>query len=197
MRHNTIRTICVYCGSGVGAHPVYAEAARQLGQTMAREGIGLVYGGAGVGLMGEIARAAMEAGGKVTGIRPPDLPVNEPPFNDVSELIEVKNLHERKMLMFERSDAFVALPGGVGTLEELVEQITWAQLGHHAKPVLIADIDGYWTPLLDLFAQMRRLKFISASLDISYLVTGDVERIVPMLRGAARPGRKAKLAVAP
>ncbi|NJM36290.1 MAG: TIGR00730 family Rossman fold protein [Rhodomicrobium sp.] len=197
MKDNAIKNICVYCGSGVGASPIYAEAARQLGQAMAREGIGLVYGGAGVGLMGEIARSVMAAGGNVTGIRPPDLPINEPPFNDISELIEVKNLHERKMLMFERSDAFVALPGGVGTLEELVEQITWAQLGHHAKPILMADIDGYWTPLLDLFAQMRRLKFISPALDISYLVTGEVEEIIPMLREAARPGREARLAVAP
>jgi hypothetical protein len=182
MRHNTIRTICVYCGSGVGAHPVYAEAARQLGQTMAREGIGLVYGGAGVGLMGEIARAVMAAGGKVTGIRPPNLPVNEPPLLGIQELIQVKNLHERKMMMFERSDAFVALPGGVGTLEELVEQITWGQLGYHYKPIMITNIEGYWQPLLTLFDQMRNLGFISNFLDIKYLVVDKVEDIIPRLK---------------
>ena len=165
--------------------PIYAEAARILGRSMAEQGIGLVYGGASVGLMGEIARAALASGGHVTGIVPPNLPPHEVPLADVQELIDVRSLHERKMLMFERADAFVALPGGVGTLEELVEQITWVQLGHHRKPVLIANIDAYWTPLLLLFDQMRELGFISSSLNINFLVAERVEDIIPMLQQVA------------
>lgn len=155
-----------------------------LGRSMAEQGIGLVYGGASVGLMGDIARAALDAGGQVTGIRPPNLPAHEVPLADVQEFIEVRTLHERKMLMFERADAFVALPGGVGTLEELVEQITWAQLGHHSKPVLIANIDDYWNPLLRLFEQMRELGFISSSLNVNFHVADRVEDIIPMLQQA-------------
>ena len=184
MRQNTIKNICVYCGSGRGVKPIYAEAARILGRSMAEQGIGLVYGGASVGLMGEIARSALAAGGQVTGIRPPNLPAHEVPLADVQEFIEVGTLHERKMLMFERADAFVALPGGVGTLEELVEQITWVQLGHHRKPVLIANIDDYWSPLLRLFDQMREFGFISASLDVNFHVANRVEDIIPMLQQA-------------
>ena len=132
--------------------------------------------------MGEIARAVLEAGGQVTGIRPPDLPPHETPLEKIQELIQVRSLHERKMLMFERSDAFVALPGGVGTLEELVEQITWVQLGHHRKPVIIANVEGYWDPLLALFDQMRALGFISSALGLNYLVVDQVEEIIPLLR---------------
>jgi uncharacterized protein (TIGR00730 family) len=177
----SINNICVYCGSGKGAKPVYAEAARSLGREMATQGIGLVYGGASVGLMGEIAIAVLDAGGKVTGIRPPDLPAHEVPLKNVQEFIEVRSLHERKMLMFERSDAFVALPGGVGTLEELVEQITWSQLGHHNKPVVIANIDNYWDPLLRLFQQMRELKFIGSAMDTNFHVADRVEDIIPLI----------------
>lgn len=187
MNQNIIRNICVYCGSGSGTKPVYAEAARTLGRSMAEQGIGLVYGGASVGLMGEIARATLAAGGQVTGIQPANLPAHEVPLASVQEFIEVPTLHERKMLMFERADAFVALPGGVGTLEELVEQITWVQLGHHRKPVLIANIDGYWTPLLRLFDQMRDLGFISASMNINFHVAEQVEAVIPMLRAALEP----------
>ena len=182
MRQTSVKNICVYCGAGIGAHPGYAEAARYLGREMAREGIGLVYGGASVGLMGEIAKAVLEAGGHVTGIIPSNLPVHEIPLSDVQEIIHVKTFHERKMLMFERSDAFVALPGGVGTLEELVEQITWVQLAHHTKPIVIANIEGYWQPLLALFNQMRKLKFISPSLEVTYHVADRAEDIVPLIK---------------
>jgi uncharacterized protein (TIGR00730 family) len=188
MEATTIGNICVYCGAGIGTDPAYAKAARALGQAMAKQGIGLVYGGASVGLMGEIAKSVLEAGGRVTGIIPSNLPVHEIPLRDVQELIHVKTFHERKMLMFERSDAFVALPGGVGTLEELVEQITWVQLAHHTKPVVIADIENYWQPLLSLFDQMRKLKFISPSLDVTYHVVDQVEEIVPLLQGLALNG---------
>ncbi len=153
---------------------------------MADEDIGLVYGGASVGLMGEIARAVLEGGGRVIGIRPPNMPAHEIPLDNLDELIEVNSLHERKMLMFERADAFVALPGGVGTLEELVEQITWVQLGHHAKPVVIANVGNYWAPLLNLFNQMRAQHFISPALDIRYHVVDRVEEIIPLLHKAPR-----------
>jgi uncharacterized protein (TIGR00730 family) len=182
MKRSTIKNICVYCGSGVGTRPVYAEAARMLGQQMAEEGIGLVYGGASVGLMGEIAREVLKQGGRVVGVVPPNMPPHERPLQGVTELIDVQSLHERKMVMFERSDAFVALPGGVGTLEELVEQITWVQLGHHYKPVVIANIEDYWQPLLGLFEQMRSMKFISPTMDVKYSVADRVEDIIPTLR---------------
>lgn len=182
MHQTSIKNICVYCGAGNGSHPGYAEAARYLGREMARNDIGLVYGGASVGLMGEIAKAVLEAGGHVTGIIPSNLPVHEIPLSDVQEIIHVKTFHERKMLMFERSDAFVALPGGVGTLEELVEQITWVQLAHHTKPIVIANIEGYWQPLLALFNQMRKLKFISPSLEVTYHVADRAEDIIPLIQ---------------
>lgn len=186
MKRSTIKNICVYCGSGVGTRPVYAEAAKTLGRLMAKEGIGLVYGGASVGLMGEIAREVLQEGGRVVGIVPANMPAHEPPMQGMTEKINVQSLHERKMIMFERADAFVALPGGVGTLEELVEQITWVQLGHHHKPVIIANIEDYWRPLLNLFEQMRSLKFISPSMDVKYTVAEQVEDIIPMLRTNSR-----------
>lgn len=182
MKHRKTMNICVYCGSSSGENGVYAEAARVLGQAMADEGVGLVYGGANVGIMGEVARAVLDAGGYVTGIRPPDLPLNEVPLENVQEFIHVNSLHERKMKMFERSDAFVALPGGVGTLEELVEQITWVQLGLHRKPVIIANINDYWAPLLELFEHMRSSGFIASHLQLNYHAVTDVNEIVPLAR---------------
>lgn len=186
MKNNGVKNVCVYCGSNDGAHPVYVEAAQAFGKILAENGIGLVYGGASVGLMGHIARSVLEAGGHVTGVVPENLPAKEVPFHGAQELIEVKTFHERKMLMFERSDAFVALPGGVGTLEELVEQITWVQLAHHAKPVVMADIDGYWQPLIQLFNQMRKQGFISSSMDINYYTADKAEDILPIIRKASR-----------
>lgn len=186
MENKCVKTVCVYCGANVGTTSVYAKTARAFGRILAENGIGLVYGGASVGLMGEIARAAIDAGGHVTGIIPENLPPIEVPFSDIPELIQVKTFHERKMLMYERSDAFVALPGGVGTLEELVEQITWVQLSHHAKPVVIADINGYWKPLIELFEKMRTFGFINSSLDISYHVASKAEDILPIIRKAYR-----------
>lgn len=149
---------------------------------MAAADIGLVYGGANVGLMGETARAVLSNGGHVTGVRPPGLPVNEVPLTTMQECIEVGSLHERKMIMFKRADAFVALPGGVGTLEELVEQITWVQLSLHYKPVIIANIDNYWSPLLDLLDHMKVMGFIAPNLQLKYHVVEDTRDIVPLVR---------------
>jgi uncharacterized protein (TIGR00730 family) len=164
------RGICVYCGSSEGTDPRFAEAADQLGTAIARMGARLVFGGGGRGLMGRAARAAMAAGGEVVGIIPSFLQEREESTHEWTELVVVENMHQRKQLMFERSDAFVALPGGVGTLEELVEQLTWVQLERHRKPVLIADIAGFWRPLLGLIAHMRMAGFIREEFDTHYLV---------------------------
>lgn len=181
----TIRNVCVYCGSSAGADPRFGDAAEALGRALATAGIGLVFGGGEEGLMGRVAHAALGAGGRVVGVIPNFLIRKEHALKEAQELIVVDSMHQRKQLMFERADAFVALPGGVGTLEELVEQLTWAQLLRHAKPVLIADIFGFWRPLLSLFAHMREQGFIRSGFELRYLVAERIEEIVPMLAAAA------------
>ena len=176
-----IRRICVYCGSSSGADPAFTASARKFGRILAENGIGLVYGGGDLGLMGAVAHAVLEAGGHVTGIIPHFLKKKENMLESVQELLVVGDMHERKRLMFEKSDAFVALPGGIGTLEELVEQLTWVQLERHTKPVLIADIGGFWRPLLALLAHMRENRFIPREREASYLVAERVEDILPIL----------------
>ena len=182
---NSIRSVCVYCGSGDGDDPRFGDAADALGRALAREGLGLVYGGGGEGLMGRVARATLAGGGFVTGIIPSFLVRKEHALTEAQEVIVVENMHERKQAMFERADAFVALPGGVGTLEELVEQMTWAQLGRHTKPILIADVAGFWRPLLALFAHMNGAGFIRSGFALRYLVAERIDDVVPMLRAAA------------
>jgi uncharacterized protein (TIGR00730 family) len=179
-----LRTICVYCGSGPGTNPLFMESARQLGKILAESGVGLVYGGGSIGLMGAIANSVLDHGGHVTGIIPDFLKSRELALTRVPELIVTRDMHERKQAMFDRADAFVALPGGVGTLEELVEQMTWAQLGRHAKPILLANIDGFWEPLLDLIAHMRELAFIRSGLAVDVLTADEVADILPRLRKA-------------
>ncbi len=176
-----IRKICVYCGSGIGADPVFMEMAQKFGAEMARHKIGLVYGGGNLGLMGAIARSVLENGGHVTGIIPEFLKTKEQMLEGAQELIITNNMHERKMLMFEKSDAFVALPGGIGTLEELVEQMTWAQLQQHNKPIIIANIAKFWDPLLTLITHMRENGFIRQGCEVATLVAQNVEDIIPML----------------
>jgi uncharacterized protein (TIGR00730 family) len=180
-----IKTICVYCGSGPGANPRFIEAAIALGKILAENGIRLVYGGGSIGLMGAVATSVLDHGGAVTGIIPDFLTSREHALTRVQEMIVTPDMHERKRLMFERSDAFVALPGGIGTLEELVEQLTWQQLGRHSKPILIANIDGFWEPLLALLAHMRATHFIRPTLAIDILKAERVEDILPRLRAAA------------
>jgi hypothetical protein len=180
-----IKNVCVYCGSGQGADPAYAEAARTLGGALAASGVGLVYGGGGLGLMGEVARATLAGGGKVTGIIPAFLSQKEKMLEDVDELIVTEDMHQRKMLMFQKSDAFVALPGGIGTLEELVEQLTWSQLGRHQKPIIVANIKGFWTPFLELLKHMKADAFIRQGLEIRFLVVDRAEDVLPTARKAA------------
>ena len=171
--------LCVYCGSGPGIDPIYVEAAKTLGRSIADNSLGLVYGGGSLGLMGETARSVLGAGGHVTGIIPDFLVKREQMLTDVQQLIVTQDMHERKMTMFEHSDGFVALPGGVGTLEELVEISTWAQLDRHDKPILLANIGGYWNGLIELFQHMREQQFIRAGLDVHFEVVDKAEDIVP------------------
>ena len=185
MTQTLIRSVCVFCGSGNGNEPVYRESALLLGRLLAESGIRLVYGGGSNGLMGAVAQAVLDHGGQVTGIIPDFLKSREMMLDGAQEMIVTKDMHERKRLMFEKADAFVALPGGIGTLEELVEQMTWAQLGQHAKPILMANINGFWKPLMVLLAHMREAQFIRPGLEIQYLVAEKIVDIVPMLEAAA------------
>jgi uncharacterized protein (TIGR00730 family) len=182
-----IKAICVYCGSSPGTDPAFVEAARKFGQILAENGIRLVYGGGSIGLMGALADSAIRHGGAATGIIPEFLTAKERPRRLAQEQIITRDMHERKRTMFERADAFVALPGGLGTLEELVEQMTWAQLGRHRKPMLIANVNGFWDPLLTLIDHMRTLGLVPAdSRGADLLVADRIEEILPKLRAAAR-----------
>src|SRR6201991_1224945 len=182
---NKIRTVCVYCGSGPGTNPHFMESAKALGKIFAENAIRLVYGGGSLGLMGAIETSVLDHGGMVTGIIPDFLTARENALSRVQEMVVTPDMHERKRLMFERSDAFVALPGGVGTLEELVEMMTWAQLGRHQKPILIANIANFWEPLFALMTHMRALQFIRPGFDVQMLKAERVEDILPRLRAAA------------
>jgi uncharacterized protein (TIGR00730 family) len=191
-----IRTICVYCGSGAGADPAFAEAATRFGEILAKNKIGLVYGGGSLGLMGALAKSVLDHGGHVTGIIPEFLTAKEKALVRAQEVIVTRDMHERKQIMFERADAFVALPGGIGTLEELVEQMTWAQLGRHKKPILIANIKHFWDPLCALLDHMKAMAFIRAGLTINLLVADEVDAILPKLEEAARKVSEAETEMA-
>ena len=183
---STIKSICVYCASGRGNDPTFMDAARKFGRILAENGIRLVYGGGSVGLMGALAESVIDHGGAVTGVIPDFLVNREHMLLSVQERLITRDMHERKWVMFERADAFVALPGGVGTLEELVEQLTWAQLGRHKKPILALNIARFWDPLCALLEQMEKLDFIRANLPVTLLVADRVEEILPKLVAAAR-----------
>lgn len=186
----TIRNICVYCGSGPGKNPAYADAARELGQEMAERGIGLVYGGGSLGLMGIVARSVLEHGGSVTGIIPQFLKEREQMLRDVQDAIVTANMHERKMLMFQKADAFVALPGGIGTLEETVEMTTWAQLDQHSKPIVLANIENFWDPFITLIEHMRDEAFVRPGLEVAIDIAPTASDIVPaVLRRAENVAR--------
>jgi uncharacterized protein (TIGR00730 family) len=180
-----IARVCVYCGSSPGNDPDLMRAATRFGEILADNGVGLVYGGGASGLMGAIAGAVQARGGDIIGIIPEFLTERENMFTGAHELVVTRDMHERKRIMFERSDAFVALPGGIGTLEETVEQLTWAQLGRHRKPILLANLKGFWDSLIDVFGHMGRLGFIHSAAKLTYLVTDNVEDILPALRAAA------------
>jgi uncharacterized protein (TIGR00730 family) len=191
-----INALCVYCGSSPGTDPAFVETAQNFGKILAENDIRLVYGGGSTGLMGALAEAVLKHGGDVTGIIPEFLTKKERPRRLAQELIVTRDMHERKRTMFERADGFVALPGGIGTLEELVEQLTWAQLGRHKKPILLANINGYWDPLLSLIAHMRTQEFLPAAPRVDCLVAHRVEDILPKLRDAARDVSEAEKTMA-
>ena len=189
-----IRAVCVYCGSSPGRSAIYREAALRLGRAIGGAGLRLVYGGGTNGLMGAVAEGCMAAGGPVTGIIPRFLmrvEASEGELQALDELVATEDMHERKHAMFERADAFVALPGGIGTLEELIEVMTWAQLGRHDKPIVIADVDGFWAPLVALLDHMRGEGFVHTGEKVRPRVMADVDAIVPALMDM-HPGTRAE-----
>lgn len=187
----TIRSICVYCGSQPGRDPAHIEAGRALGQSVAEHNLRLVYGGGTRGIMGAVASGVMSHGGQVLGIIPEFLMNKEASKHELSALSEVvvtDDMHQRKHRMFEESDAFVTLPGGIGTLEEIVEIMTWAQLGRHHKPMVFANINGFWNPMLDLLQHMRDQGFIHTGHLVQPLVIDKAEDIVPAILAATTGG---------
>ncbi len=185
---NKVRSICVYCGSSPGQNAAYAAAAKVLGKSIADHGLQLTYGGGTKGIMGAVSSAVLANGGRVLGIIPRFLINKEAAENDLgtlSQLIITENMHERKHALFENSDAFVALPGGIGTLEEIVEVMTWAQLGHHTKPMVFGNINGFWDPMLSLVEHMRNEGFIHSGHLMQPLVVSTPEEIVGAILSAA------------
>lgn len=182
-------TVTVFCGSSPGFDPVYVEAARAVGEAIGRAGMNLVYGGGHVGLMGTVADAAVRAGAHVTGVIPRALQAREDVNHNIAELILVDTMHERKLLMAERGDAFLALPGGPGTLEELTEQWTWAQLGIHEKPIGMLNVDGYFDPLLAFVANMRDRGFTHPRYTDMLVVAADAVEALARLRDYVPPPR--------
>jgi uncharacterized protein (TIGR00730 family) len=186
-----IETVCVYCASSEAVDPSYRGMAVELGEALAGAGWNLVHGGGGIGLMGDVARAALGAGAKVTGIIPHRLADREVALHELTELIEVDTMRERKRLMDERADAFVILPGGIGTLEELVEMLTLKQLGYHSRAIVVLDAHGYWDPLLDQLQRMVDERMARHDLLTLYEITRDVAGTVKALHDYTPPPRRA------
>jgi len=191
---NDIQSVCVYCGSNPGRDPQYRDEARLLGRSIAEHGLRLVYGGGTRGIMGAVADGCMSAGGKVTGIIPQFLikkEAAEQALGRLDELIVTEDMHQRKHLMFERSDAFVAMPGGIGTVEEIVEIMTWGQLGRHTKPVAFVSTDGFWCPMLSMLDHMKAEGFIHSAHLVSPIVVERAEDLIPAILERARRARSA------
>ena len=183
---SAMRSICVYCGSSSGTDAAYVEAARVLGAALAAHNIRLVYGGGTKGLMGAVAEGAASAGGKILGIIPKFLLNKEAPDTHKAANVEIvitETMHQRKHLMFEQSDAFVALPGGIGTVEEIIEMMTWGQLGHHSKPLVFANILGFWDPMRVMLEHIKGQGFLHSAQNIRMLTIEKAENIVPQLLG--------------
>jgi uncharacterized protein (TIGR00730 family) len=196
---STIRSICVYCGSSPGKDAAYLDAAKTLGKAMGNAGMRLVYGGGAKGVMGAIAQATAEAGGSVMGIIPRFLmnrEASEAALARLDDVVVTEDMHARKHRMFEESDAFVALPGGIGTLEEIVEIMTWAQLGRHRKPMVFGNVDGFWNPMMALMEHMKREGFLHSAHLVQPLLVDDPADILPAVLESAsghenRKGRDA------
>lgn len=183
----SVKRLCVYCGSSDGVDPIYREAASRLGQILAAAGIELVYGGGRIGLMGLVANAVLKAGGRVTGIIPAHLHDAEVGHHGVSELIVVGSMHERKQLMFEVSDAFAVLPGGLGTLDEAFEIITWKQLRLHDKPIIIIDVAGYWHKLRELIDHILDSGFAAPRTRQLFQFVSGVDEVLGALAASEEP----------
>jgi uncharacterized protein (TIGR00730 family) len=193
-----IQSVCVYCGSSPGRNPVYAQSARQLGASIAAHGMRLTYGGGSKGIMGAVSASVLANGGKVLGIIPRFLMSKEATdtgLSGLSQLIITEDMHERKHALFENADAFVALPGGIGTVEEIVEVMTWAQLGRHKKPMVFANIEGFWNPMITLIEHMRAEGFIHSGHLMRPLVISDVDAIIPAILAAAKADDEGDAAV--
>ena len=185
---SNIRSVCVYCGSSPGRSDIYQNSARTLGRSLAEAGLTLVFGGGTHGIMGAVAGGTAQAGGTVTGIIPRFLirkEASEASQQAINDLIVVEDMHTRKHMMYEKSDAFVAMPGGIGTVEEVVEIMTWAQLGRHKKPIVFANIAGFWNPMLALLDHMEAEGFLHSTHLIKPLVVDEADRIVPAILEAA------------
>ncbi len=176
-----MKSICVFCASSMGKNPIYAEMAYELGKTLSENQIELIYGGAQVGLMGKVAEGVLSQNGKVTGIIPEFLKTKEIAHNSLSELITVKTMHERKAKLHEMSDAFIALPGGFGTMEELFEILTWAQLSLHKKPIGILNIKGYYDPLIQLVEKMIEEGLLKSEYKGMLLISDSIEDLLSQM----------------
>jgi uncharacterized protein (TIGR00730 family) len=183
---STLTSVCVFCGSSPGARPAFREAAETLGRQLAEDGVSLVFGAGRVGVMGAVSEACLKAGGTVTGVVPEHLTQAEVPVEGLSDLIIVPDMHTRKRIMFDRSDAFVVLPGGFGTMDETFEILTWKQLGLHDKPVILVDIEGYWAPFLRFAESMLAEGFIRPPAMALFRVVHRPEEILPALREEVR-----------
>jgi hypothetical protein len=182
-----IASICVFCGSALGHDPRHRDGATRLGRLLGEACVELVYGGGNIGLMGVLADAALDAGGKVVGVIPRELERVELAHGGLHELVVVDSMHERKRRMFERADAFVALPGGLGTLDETFEIVTWRQLGLHGKPVVIVDDGGYWRPLIALIDHIVAHGYARESVRGLFTVVSDVAEVLPALARMPEP----------
>lgn len=188
---NKINAVCVYCGAHTGSNPIFRNVAIELGKMLAQNNLQMVFGGGWDGLMGVTARAAIEAGGKVKGIIPHFL--SHLKELACTEIVITKSMHDRKQMMFDCADAFVALPGGVGTLEELAEQLKWVQLGQHSKPIFVLNASDYWTPFIELLDHMKKSRFIDTEIEAMMRVCSSVAELSAAIedfnRMQMQPGR--------
>jgi len=182
-----VKSLCVFCGSNLGARDSYAEAAHEVGRLIAERGLTLVYGGAAIGLMGAVADAALAAGGRVIGVMPRALFEREIAHPGITELRKVESMHERKALMADLADGFIGLPGGVGTMEEVLEMWTWGQLGHHRKPVGLVNVEGFFDALLAFVAHQTEELFMRPAHRDMLLVDGSAEKLLDRFAGYHAP----------
>jgi uncharacterized protein (TIGR00730 family) len=182
-----IKSLCVFCGSQDGLGTGYARLAREIGRIMAERKISVIYGGGSVGTMGHLARSALAAGGEVVGVIPTALDDSEIAFEGCTELHVVSNMHQRKKMMFDLADAVLVLPGGVGTLELMIEVITWRQMRMHEKPIILLNTGGFWKPLFLMFQQMVNQEFASKEISEMFSVVNEAEEIMPLLDAAEDP----------